>query len=271
MSERYYIPVNLDKWKWPRRINPHYAEEAYDRSGLRTGCDLINVLFVFDEYTDVVREEEVQVRANIGVDALRNPHKPRPKDEWIGGEMTRRFWELAINTASAQAQKRFIETFDAYLQAVDDLAIRRDTTASKPCFAVLESDMNLPEEAVHHPVIEELYILSIDVILLDNVTITTIVMHHNETDIQGAMNRVYDYHKEREAKTRPKFGEPADTELVQNVEGLGNWVTAGDQWGFESERYFGKKGPEIKKTKQNKKNMIRSEDIGMQFVDDSLQ
>ncbi|KAH8980716.1 terpenoid synthase [Lactarius hatsudake] len=264
MSERYYIPVNLDKWKWPRRINPHYAEEAYDRcdfdmssnysstaharctAGLRTGCDLINVLFVFDEYTDVVREEEVQVRANIGVDALRNPHKPRPKGEWIGGEMTRRFWELAINTASAQAQKRFIETSDAYLQAVDDLAIRRDTTASKPCFAVLESDMNLPEEAVHHPVIEELYILSIDVILLDNVTITTIVMHQNKTDIQGAMNRVYDYHKEREAKF------PADTELVQNVEGLGNWVTAGDQWGFESERYFGKKGPEIKKTKQNK-------------------
>ncbi|KAI9430163.1 hypothetical protein H4582DRAFT_2019363, partial [Lactarius indigo] len=22
----YYIPINLDKWKWPRRINPHYAE-----------------------------------------------------------------------------------------------------------------------------------------------------------------------------------------------------------------------------------------------------
>ncbi|KAH9037047.1 hypothetical protein EDB84DRAFT_1228342, partial [Lactarius hengduanensis] len=35
----------------------------------------------------------------------------------------------------------------------DYLAIRRDTTASKPCFAVLEFDMNPPDEAFHHLVI----------------------------------------------------------------------------------------------------------------------
>ncbi len=26
MPERYYIPSNLDGWKWSRQINPHYAE-----------------------------------------------------------------------------------------------------------------------------------------------------------------------------------------------------------------------------------------------------
>jgi hypothetical protein len=26
MANRYYIPNNLDNWKWPRHINPHYAE-----------------------------------------------------------------------------------------------------------------------------------------------------------------------------------------------------------------------------------------------------
>ena len=56
---------------------------------LRTGCDLINVLFVFDEYSDVAHEDEVQIMANIGMDALRNPHKPRPRGEWVGGEVTR--------------------------------------------------------------------------------------------------------------------------------------------------------------------------------------
>ncbi|KAH9065032.1 terpenoid synthase [Lactarius vividus] len=345
MPERYYIPVNLDKWKWPRHINSNYtevkaassewlrsfgafspkAQEAYDRCdvdrlaalayplqdkvGLRSGCDLINVLFVFDEYTDVAREEEVQVMANIGMDALRNPHKPRPKDEWVGGEITRQFWELAIKTASAQAQKRFIETFDAFLQAVaqeaadraqkhirniqDYLAIRRDTTALRPCFAVLEFDMNLPDKAVRHPVIEELCILTIDMILLtndiasynleqarggDNHNIITTVMHHNKTDIQGAMNWAYDYHKELEAKFMdlyenkiPKFGEPVDIELAQYVEGLGNWVRANDQWGFESERYFGKKGPEIERTRcVTLLPKGRSEDIGPQLVDDFL-
>ena len=160
MPERYYIPKNLDQWKWPRHINPHYAEvkaesaawarsfgafspkaqEAYDRcdfstngyehSGkvhiltycqtashllrtlcsirvgvltrthakscsnlvtarLRTGCDLMNMFFVFDEYSDVAHEDDVQIMADIGMDALRNPHKPRPEGEWVGGEVTR--------------------------------------------------------------------------------------------------------------------------------------------------------------------------------------
>ena len=51
----------------------------------------------------------------------------------------------------------------------DYLEVRRDTSGAKPCFALLELDMNLPDEAIHHPVIEELYIISIDMILLGNV------------------------------------------------------------------------------------------------------
>ncbi len=47
------------------------------------------MLFVFDEYSDVAHEDEVQVMANIGMDALRNPYKHRPKGEWVGGEATR--------------------------------------------------------------------------------------------------------------------------------------------------------------------------------------
>jgi hypothetical protein len=26
MSNRYYIPNNLENWKWPRHLNPHYPE-----------------------------------------------------------------------------------------------------------------------------------------------------------------------------------------------------------------------------------------------------
>lgn len=55
----------------------------------RTGCDLMNMFFVYDEYSDVAHEDDVQVMANIIMDALRNPHKPRPKGEWVGGEVTR--------------------------------------------------------------------------------------------------------------------------------------------------------------------------------------
>lgn len=49
----------------------------------------MNLFFVIDEYSDVAGVDEVQNQADIVMDALRNPHKPRPKGEWIGGEVTR--------------------------------------------------------------------------------------------------------------------------------------------------------------------------------------
>ncbi|KAI9453186.1 terpenoid synthase [Russula earlei] len=340
MSNRYRIPDNLTNWKWPRHLNPYYpevkaasaawarsfgafspkAQYAYDRcdfTRVRTGCDLMNMFFVYDEYSDVAHEDEVQVMADIIMDALRNPHKPRPKGEWIGGEVTRQFWELAIKTASPGSQKRFIEHFGTYTQSVvqqaadrthkhvrtiqEYLEVRRDTIGAKPSFVILETPLNLPEEAVRHPIIEELSILSIDMILLGNVSggtnvediasynleqargddnhnMITIVMHHNKTDVQGAMDWVYNYHKELEAKFMdiyenkiPRFGEPVDTDLAQYVDGLGNWVRASDQWGFESERYFGKKAPEIQKTRWvTLLPKERSDELGPQLVDGSL-
>lgn len=49
----------------------------------------MNLFFVIDEYTDVADPSEVRKHKNVVMDALRNPHKPRPKGEWIGGEMAR--------------------------------------------------------------------------------------------------------------------------------------------------------------------------------------
>jgi len=221
------------------------------------------------------------------VDAMRNPHTPRPKGEWVGGEIARQFWELAIETASPQSQKRFIETYGFYAQAVVQEAadrshklirsvqeyfeVRRDTVGARPCFALLELDKNLPDEAVRHPVVEEMTTLAVDMIMLcndivsynveqsrgnDDHNIITIVMHQNKTDIQGAMEWVDDYYKEAVAKFMdlyenniPKFGEPVDTELVQYVDGMANWVRSTYQFSYESERYFGKKGPEIEHTR----------------------
>ena len=46
----------------------------------------MNLVFVIDEYLDVSESSEVQEQKDIIMDALRNPHKPRPKGEWISGE-----------------------------------------------------------------------------------------------------------------------------------------------------------------------------------------
>jgi hypothetical protein len=89
-----------------------------------------------------------------------------------------------------------------------------------------------------------------------NHNIITVVMCHNKTNIQGAMDWTYQYHKEVQAKFMdiyenkiPKFGEPVDTELARYVDGIGNWVRAIFEWSYECERYFGKEGKDIQKTR----------------------
>ncbi|KAI0284089.1 terpenoid synthase [Russula brevipes] len=333
MSNRYYIPDLLESWKWTRRhLNPHYqevkeeseawvrcfgafspkAQEAYDRcdfTRLRAGADLMHVYYIYDEYSDVAHEDEVQVMANVIKDALRDPHTPRPKGEWVGGEVTRQFWERAIKTVGPQSQKRFIDAFAIYTKSVVEQAadrnrdhvrtiqeyfeIRIATIGVMPCFALLGANLNLPDEAVDHPVIAELSNLAVILTSLsndiasynkeqtrgdDDHNIITILMYHNKTDIQGAIDWVHNYHKELEAKFMdiyenkiPKFGEPVDTELAQYVDGIGHWVRGIEQWYFESERHFGKSGLEIQKTRWVTLSPKRPVDeVGPQLVDGSM-
>jgi hypothetical protein len=59
---------------------------------------------------------------------------------------------------------KHIRTIDEYLE------IRRDTIGAKLAFEILKFSLNLPDEAVCHPVIDELSNLAREMILLDNVS-----------------------------------------------------------------------------------------------------
>lgn len=58
-------------------------------AGCRVGCDLMNLFFCIDEYTDLATADVARSQASIVMDAVRNPWKPRPSGEWIIGEMAR--------------------------------------------------------------------------------------------------------------------------------------------------------------------------------------
>ncbi|KAG6373477.1 isoprenoid synthase domain-containing protein [Boletus reticuloceps] len=126
-----------------------------------------------------------------------------------------RFWELAIRNASKRSQKKFITTFDEYLEAVLQQAIDRsedricdiksyidilrDTIAVKPAFALLELGLDI-DEIMSHPAIEEMAMASVDMVGIDNDiasynveqsrgddshNIVTIVMNMLGTDVNG--------------------------------------------------------------------------------------
>jgi hypothetical protein len=66
---------------------------------------------------------------------------------------------------AADRKNRHVRTVPEYLE------VRRDTIGAKPSFAILELDMDLPDEVFKHPVMKELETLAIDMILLGNVSV----------------------------------------------------------------------------------------------------
>ena len=62
----------------------------FNHSGhVRTGCDLLLFCFVYDEYVEKSTPSMVRMQKDVSMDAFRNPHKPRPKGEWVGAEIAR--------------------------------------------------------------------------------------------------------------------------------------------------------------------------------------
>lgn len=45
----------------------------------------------------------------------------------------------------------------------------------------------------------------------------------------------------------PRWGGPIDLDVQSYVNGMAQWVVANVQWSYESERYFGKHGLEVKR------------------------
>ena len=47
--------------------------------GVRVACDLMALFFIYDEFTDKVDSGGARLYAKMVMDAIRNPHKERPR------------------------------------------------------------------------------------------------------------------------------------------------------------------------------------------------
>lgn len=89
--------------------------------------------------------------------------------------------------ASEISQRRFIDTFDEYLESVVDQAadrdsarirdiesyinIRRNTIGAKPSFVIMEQGMDIPDNVFENEVFQRLRMATIDMLCLGNVSI----------------------------------------------------------------------------------------------------
>ncbi|KAI1789704.1 terpenoid synthase [Ganoderma leucocontextum] len=322
MAKRFRLPETMAGWPLPRRVNPYYgkaseessdwlrsfgaftpaAQKAFDkcnfgllaalayptqdREQYRSACDLMNLFFVFDEYTDDLDEAGVQVLADISMDALLNPTKPRPVGESAIGEITRQFWGRAIPHSTPTGRARFESTWCGFTASVveqardrergrirtveEHMAVRRLTIGAEPCYAIAELELSLPPEVYGHPALQELRAAVTDIIIYDNDlasynkeqasgddlhNIITIAMHENDLDLNGALEWVAEHHggriKDALAAWRRalglSFSRRVGEDLLVYIDHVMNWPRANDCWNFENGRYFGGDGLRVQK------------------------
>jgi len=255
-----------------------------DRDGLRVACDLTVLFYIYDEFTDTVNADGARHYADMVMDAIHNPHKTRPRDEPKLGEIARQFWLRAIRVSSLSAQDQFITSFSQYVYAVIDetserakghilgvenyLKLRRHTIGGHALFFPVEAGLDIPNEAMAHPVIKLLCALAVESLILtndmysynieqatghDGHNIVTVVMNEKGLDLDGALRWLGEYHGEvlskflAQSRALPSWGGKVDADVGTFVERLAYLIRGVDCWSLETERYLGTKGPEVQK------------------------
>ena len=86
----------------------------------------------------------------------------------------------------------------------------------------------------------------------DTHNMIVVLMREQGLDLQGAVDYVGALCKgtiqrfEDNRAILPSWGEELDKQVAIYVEGLQNWIVGSLHWSFDSERYFGKEGLQVK-------------------------
>ncbi|KAI0828590.1 terpenoid synthase [Trametes gibbosa] len=253
-----------------------------DYEQFRVCCDWINYLFHLDNICDEMDDRTTVTTASEIIGALRDPHAFRPSS--AVGRLTQSFWSRLSARASPGARRRFVETFELFFRAVAQqardresgnipdlesyIAMRRDTSGCKPCWALIEyaNDLDLPDWVMQHPCVRGLEEAANDLVTWSNDIFSynveqangdthnmiVVVQTQEQLDLQSAIDYVSAlclgcitrFQILRDAL--PSWGHVIDNQLATYVDGLGDWMIGNLVWSFETERYFGRAGGQVR-------------------------
>ncbi|KAF8442269.1 isoprenoid synthase domain-containing protein [Boletus edulis BED1] len=253
-----------------------------DEFHLRVCSDFMNWLFNMDDWLDEFDVTDTWGMRECCIGAFRDPINFQT--DKLGGLMSKSFFGRFIQTGGPGCTERFIHTMDLFFIAVakqaDDRAkgrvpdlesyitVRRDTSGCKPCFALIEyaARIDLPDEVMSHPVImsmeeatndlvtwsNDIFSYNVEQSRHDTHNMIVVLMREQGLDLQGAVDYVGALCKgtiqrfEDNRAILPLWGEELDKQVAIYVQGLQNWIVGSLHWSFDSERYFGKEGLQVK-------------------------
>ncbi|KAH9951865.1 terpenoid synthase [Amylocystis lapponica] len=215
------------------------------------------------------------------------PTRGQPDKEPAVGRIARDWWQRMSTTSKPGPQERFKESFQAFFEAVElearhragedtvpdvesYIEMRRDTSGCKCSFNLIEYalDIDLPDFVLEHPVMKLLHQSANDVISWSNdvysfnveqtrgeyFNLVVNFMQHQNLSLQEALDLIGKLYKENidvfieNAAQLPSWGPEIDRDVDRYVQGLRDWIIGCLHWSFDSKRYFGDRGTEIKKT-----------------------
>ncbi|KAJ1303737.1 hypothetical protein OPQ81_008161 [Rhizoctonia solani] len=254
---------------------------------LRLTMDLVLWLFAFDDMTDggaLDSIEGMKRAVDVTMKVLREPDYPPPNFK-VAATIQDCFHRMRQD-ATPTMLRRFVDSLDYYTQACfqqkvhrstdsiptveEYIQLRRDTSAMKIAFAVLEYTLglDLPEEVANHPLVTELAIAGNDILTWandiysfpiefargDTHNLVCVAMHHNHLDLEGAIDFVNQLTRKRldeyvETKAKlPSFGPDLDDQVAQYILGIEYCVQGFIDWTFMTPRYFGSEATKVKET-----------------------
>ncbi|KAJ8508570.1 hypothetical protein ONZ45_g9172 [Pleurotus djamor] len=244
------------------------AREAH----FRAGCDLMNLFFIIEAFTDGKGADEVRGHVEDIMDALRNPSSVPPERETVLRAITRSFWTRALGAASGSSAERFIAHFDTYTSAVlqeaidrdegrirtfnEYMSLRRMTIGFHPSADFFFLGDHIPDKHIYHPAITSLEQLAIDMTILGNDIFSwnieqsqgedshnsvTVIMNDKNLTLQEALDYIGNVYSairtqfKREFDELPSLDPDYDALIREYCWHLGNLVNGNNGWSLYSQ------------------------------------
>ncbi|KAH9838516.1 terpenoid synthase [Rhodofomes roseus] len=239
---------------------------------LRTAMNLVDLLFVIDDVSDDQDGKGASETGQVFLSALRDP-------DWHDGsplaQMTKELRERLLQFNVPACYNRLLKHCEDYINAVTvEAELReRNKVLDPEAYANVRKRrrLDLPDEMFEHPIMTRLHIAAVDMVWLANDpysynreqamghpgnNILTVLMESEHCDLQTAADlaggarfkQIVDQFQADKALL-PSWGPEMDAIVAEFVKALETWVVGNIVWSFETTRYFGDLGEEVKRTR----------------------
>ncbi|KAH7884649.1 terpenoid synthase [Phlebopus sp. FC_14] len=285
-----YNVVSIDKRaSFDRCYTELLCSRVYPYAGyeeLRTCCDLINLLFVFDDFSDDMGSEDAWSACDTFYHSMTDLDVD---DNSVLARITSNFRERFTFRAKSGCFERFLVRFRDYTEAVakeaelrefgdvpdlcNYVALRRENSAVQLCLSMVEYNLGieLPDAVIEDPAFQSAYWAVVDMVCWSNDiysykseqsrghggnNIVTVLVLEEGISVQDAMDRagvvfgeLMDRYLRDKCRIR-SWGPEIDEDVAQYMDAIGYWVVGNLQWSFETPRYFGDQREEVLRTRR---------------------